>query len=86
MASLIFDDEKQAFRDFYDAERDRLNAAMQSFKTLINSLIKSSNIDFSDVESRLKDREECISKFTRKYRTKLEDDKTPYTIKITLPT
>ncbi len=81
MASLIFDDEKQAFRDFYDAERDRLNAAMQSFKTLINSLIKSSNIDFSDVESRLKDREECISKFTRKYRTKLEADKTPYTIK-----
>lgn len=80
MASLIFDDEKQAFRDFYDNNRDILNAAMQSFKTLINSLIKSSNVDFSDIESRLKDREECISKFTRKYRTNLEAEKTPYTI------
>lgn len=81
MASLIFDDEKQAFRDFYDSQRDSLIAAMQSFTTLINSLVISSNINFSDVESRLKDREECISKFTRKYRTKLEASETSYTIK-----
>lgn len=34
----------------------------------------------SDVEGRIKDREECLTKFTRKYRTVLESSKIPYTI------
>ncbi|MGO7319404.1 GTP pyrophosphokinase family protein [Rhizobium ruizarguesonis] len=82
MASLDFDAEKSAFRDFYDTNRDSLNGALGSFKTLIRSLLLSGqDIALSSVEGRVKDREECVSKFTRKYRTGLETAKTPYEIK-----
>lgn len=82
MASLDFDAEKAAFRDFYDGNRDTLSGALSSFKTLIRSLLLSGqDISLSSVEGRIKDREECVSKFTRKYRTALETSKTPYEIK-----
>ncbi|RVI66072.1 (p)ppGpp synthetase [Sinorhizobium meliloti] len=81
MASLDFDNEKSAFRDFYDGNRDTLQGAVGSFKTLIKSLLLLiPDAAISNVEGRVKDREECLRKFTRKYRTTLENTKTPYTI------
>ncbi|OMQ34814.1 RelA/SpoT domain-containing protein [Ensifer sp. 1H6] len=82
MASLDFDAEKVAFRDFYDMNRDTLTGAVSSFKTLIRSLVLSQqDIALASVDGRLKDREECVSKFTRKYRAALEQSKTEYEIK-----
>ncbi|ANH35046.1 hypothetical protein ACI2S5_18525 [Ralstonia nicotianae] len=81
MASLDFDAEKTAFRDYYDTERSLLEGAIESFLTLVRSLLASANITVSKVEGRLKSREECIKKFTRKYRSSLESSKTPYEIK-----
>jgi len=82
MPSLDFDAEKAAFRDYYDRNRDTLAAAGTAFKTLVRSLILSEgNIALSSVASRVKDREECISKFTRKYRLGLEETKTAYEIR-----
>jgi len=81
MASLDFDAEKTAFREYYDAERLLLEGAIESFLTLIRSLLASANITVSKIEGRLKKREECIKKFTRKYRSSLESSKTPYEIK-----
>lgn len=71
MASLDFDAEKTAFRDYYDTERSLLEGAIESFLTLVRSLLASANITVSKVEGRLKSREECIkihakvSKFSR---------------------
>lgn len=82
MASINFDDEKAAFREFYDDNRDNLYDALGSFRTLISSLLKTiPSVAVSTIGGRVKDREECISKFTRKYRTELEANKTPYTIR-----
>ncbi|MDH5856460.1 GTP pyrophosphokinase [Lampropedia aestuarii] len=81
MASLDFDVEKTVFREFYDTERPLLEGAKASFLTLIRSLLASANITVSKVEGRLKAREECIKKFTRKYRSDLESSETPYEIK-----
>jgi len=82
MGSLDFDAEKSSFREFYNENFESLQAALSSFRTLIESLVQAkSDIAVSSVEGRIKDREECISKFTRKYRTALEASKTPYTIR-----
>lgn len=82
MTSLDFEAEKSAFREYYDSNRDTMNAALKSFETLIGSLLASDGkISISKIEGRLKDREECLSKFTRKYRTDLEAEKTEYAIK-----
>ncbi len=82
MSSLDFDAEKDSFREFYNEDNENLHAALSSFTTLIKSLLQSkSNVAISSVEGRIKDREECISKFTRKYRTALEASKTLYTIR-----
>ncbi len=82
MGSLDFDTEKADFRGFYDSERDNLEAALRSFETLIESLLLlEPTISISSIDGRIKEREECLSKFTRKYRTELESSKTSYTIR-----
>jgi putative GTP pyrophosphokinase len=82
MASLDYEAEKVAFRDFYDGNRTTLDGALGSFRTLIRSLLASEpEIAVSDVDGRVKDREECLSKFSRKYRTRFESSKTPYIIR-----
>jgi ppGpp synthetase/RelA/SpoT-type nucleotidyltranferase len=49
---------------------------------LITSLINHAGmVAVSKLEGRVKDKEECIKKFTRKYRTVLETKSEPYTIK-----
>lgn len=73
MPSLDFEAEKQEFRDFYNENHGLLDGAKNSFVTLVESLIRnSSDIALSKVEGRVKDRDECVKKFSRKYRTKLE--------------
>jgi putative GTP pyrophosphokinase len=81
MPSLDYDNEKVSFREFYDDNRAVLDAALGSFKTLIRSLLASPEIAVSDVVGRVKDRDECLRKFNRKYRTTLETSKTPYAIR-----
>ena len=81
MPSLDFDSEKVAFRDYYDTNRRALDGATGSFLTLIQSLLAAASLAISTVEGRIKDREECIKKFTRKYRSGLESSATPYTIR-----
>jgi putative GTP pyrophosphokinase len=82
MASLDFESEKQAFRDFYESNRKHLFAVKNIYIRLINSLIKRLGIDeVTKVEGRVKDKEECIKKFIRKYQNRLEADEQPYEIK-----
>lgn len=81
MPSLDFEKEKQVFRDYYDENNGLLDGARASFITLVNSLIRSSSdIALSKIEGRVKDRDECLKKFSRKYRTALESEGEEYRI------
>lgn len=82
MASLDFEQEKQAFRDFYEGNRKHFFATKNIYIRLINSLIKRLGIDeVTKIEGRVKDKEECIKKFHRKYQNRLEADEQPYEIR-----
>lgn len=82
MASLDFEAEKAAFREYHNDNNELLHDAESFFRSLIASLLsRVSGLEKPIVSSRLKDREECIRKFSRKYQTPLEESKTPYEIK-----
>ncbi len=82
MASLDYEAEKAAFREFYDTSRDAMEAARSAFATLIRSLLATDDaIAGAKVEGRVKDREECLSKFRLKYQTELEQNRAPYCIR-----
>lgn len=81
MPSLDFEVEKQAFRDHYGLNVTLFTDAGTSFRTL-TALLLADNDAFPTptVVARVKDREECIKKFARKYQAKCEESKTPYQI------
>ncbi len=82
MASFDFEQEKQTFRDFYEKNWKHLFAAKNVYIRLITSLIKRLGIDeVTKIEGRIKDKEECLKKFTRKYQNRLEVDEQPYEIR-----
>lgn len=82
MASLDFELEEKSFRDFYDSNQKHFFTAKNTYIRIIGSLIKRLGIDKEmKIEGRVKDREECIKKFQRKYQNKLEADEQPYKIK-----
>jgi ppGpp synthetase/RelA/SpoT-type nucleotidyltranferase len=82
MPSLDFDREERAFRKYYDSNRQRFETAKNAFVSLITACLKQGDGDaVSKIEGRVKDKEECIKKFDRKYRTQLEADEQPYEIR-----
>ncbi|TPI78508.1 (p)ppGpp synthetase [Mesorhizobium sp. B2-8-9] len=82
MASLDYEIEKAAFHEFYDSSWDAMEAAASAFHTLIRSLLATDAvIAGAKVERRIKDRDECLSKFRLKYLTALESSETPYAIR-----
>ncbi len=82
MASLDFELEKTTFRASYEQDIHLLEDACASFSALLNALVThSGNIQGAKVDGRIKDKEECIRKFSRKYRTSLEETQTPYEIR-----
>ena len=82
MASLDFEQEKSAFRKFYDSNRKHFNDARNVYIRIIGSLLKQSDVgEVTKIEGRVKDKEECIKKFHRKYQSRLEADEQPYEIK-----
>lgn len=83
MASLDFEAEKAAFREYYNDNAQRLEQAKAAFLTLLSSLLAHGH-QVVAVTGRIKDREESIKKFTRKYQESLEKSQTPYEIKDTI--
>jgi|SRR4028118_1022943 Uncharacterized protein conserved in bacteria len=81
MASLDFEKEAQLFREFYADNIRLLTAAEEAFRTLVVSLLRSASVEEPTVLSRIKDREEAIRKFQRKYQAKLEKNKETYEIR-----
>lgn len=81
MPSLDFDLEKARFHAFYAQNLPLLNDALEAFLTLLVALVApSARMDGAKVEGRIKSADECVRKFSRKYRAALEDKNTPYEI------
>jgi putative GTP pyrophosphokinase len=82
MPSLDFEVEKSEFRSFYEQNLALLDDAMASYIALLTALVThSQSIEVAKVDGRVKEKEECIRKFSRKYRPQLEASNTPYDIK-----
>lgn len=82
MASLDFEAEKQKFRDWYDENADRLKRALTTYKVLITQLLSGhQKLTLPIVSGRIKYREECIAKFSRKYQARCEQENLPYEIR-----
>ncbi|HEX5184148.1 MAG TPA: hypothetical protein VFW19_13505 [Allosphingosinicella sp.] len=81
MPSLDFEAEKAAFREYYNDSVQRLDQAKEAFLTLLSSLLAHADVTVATATGRIKDREESIKKFTRKYQGGLEKNGTPYEIK-----
>lgn len=82
MASLDFEREKVVFKKYYESNEKRLIAAKDSFVDIVRSLVRQTGAGATTkVEGRVKDKNECIKKFQRKYQGKLEADEQPYQIR-----
>ena len=82
MASLDFEQEKSVFRTYYEGHHKQFVAAKNAYIGSIRTLIRQSDVgEVTKIEGRVKDQEECIKKFQRKYQSKLEVDEQPYEIK-----
>ena len=82
MASLDFELEKHKFIRYYENNRPCLEEAKNAYISVVKLLIKKADIgEVTKVEGRIKNKEECIKKFQRKYQDKLETADQPYEIK-----
>ena len=74
--------EESAFHAYYAQERPALDHACAFYMALLQSLLSQArDIDIAKVEGRVKDRDECLRKFSRKYRPALEESNAPYEIR-----
>ena len=82
MPSLDFEQEQSRFLSFHDQHRSAMQAVCDAYVALVDAqLAHDGTLDISKVEGRVKDRDECIRKFSRKYRAGLEENGTPYEIR-----
>ncbi|MFC3194294.1 GTP pyrophosphokinase family protein [Marinicella sediminis] len=82
MPSQDFETANRNFREWYAQNYPLLRAAEKTYKNLIHLLLSGiEGVPLPKVLSRLKDRNECVKKFQRKYQTDLEQKSTEYEIK-----
>lgn len=82
MPSLDFEFEKAEFRSYYERNFALFEDARASFIALLAALVShSGGIEVAKVEGRIKNKEDSIRKFERKYLPALEENKTPYEIR-----
>jgi ppGpp synthetase/RelA/SpoT-type nucleotidyltranferase len=78
--NAYFASAKNTFREHYNSILRDLQAAEKAFRNLIVLLLKDQQFPEPKVSSRIKEREECINKFVRKYREDLDKSGTDYVI------
>lgn len=81
MPSLDFRTEKRRFRLSYNESYRRMESAKEMIREIMHSILITENIEVHNIQGRIKNREECINKFSRKYKDSLEEKKEPYEIK-----
>ncbi|AVP57855.1 GTP pyrophosphokinase [Pulveribacter suum] len=73
--------EQAAFHAWYARERTALDLACALHVARLQALLaQAGGVEVAKVEGRVKDRDECLRKFARKYRPALEEAGTPYEI------
>jgi putative GTP pyrophosphokinase len=82
VGSLIFEDERVKFREWFESNQPIFTRALPVVRSLLSELLTDSD-QFSapNVSGRIKSRDECVAKFARKYQTICETEKRPYEIK-----
>lgn len=81
VVSFLPTPEEAAFYAYYARERDALERTCAAYVAQLQALLSEARrIDIAKVEGRVKDRDECIRKFSRKYRAALEESGVPYEI------
>lgn len=81
MPTLDFEFEQAVFREYYEKHWHQLEDARNFFSALLaQSISEAANVTTAKIEGRIKDSEECIRKFSRKYRAPLEEKSVPYEI------
>lgn len=77
-----FLEKRENFKEYYAANLIKIASAEKAFKNLIRLLCSNSDL-FTEpkIQSRTKDRNECIEKFNLKYRKEVEKSKKNYEIK-----
>lgn len=82
MPSLHFEQEEQLFAAFYQSQASLLGAICVGLKKHIaESLEQATGIAGVKVQGRVKDLDECLRKFSNKYRYALEEANQPYAIR-----
>lgn len=76
---MDFEKKVTEFSSYYDENYDFLDSAANVFKTLIAALLID-KVQIDSINYRIKEREECISKFKRKYLTEIENSNLDYKI------
>ncbi len=74
MPSLDFDQEKTIFREYHDQNIVLFEDAKNTFISIVNTLLtQADGVTLTNVEGRVKEREEAINKFQIKYQKPLEN-------------
>lgn len=77
-----FEAEKSNFKEYFSKHAELLRGAAESLRTLLSLLLTDHDgFPTPQVVSRVKDRDECIAKFARKYQAQCEASNTQYQIK-----
>ena len=81
MASLDFDLEETRFRTYCAQQATALHAACAAYQAQVADVVaRAGGVEVAKVEGRVKDVDESVRKFVRKYRPGLEEGNTPYEI------
>ena len=80
MASLDLEKEVESFYKYYLENYKILEQAAEYYRSLLNSLV-SDDCEIQSISYRVKEKEECIGKFKRKYLKTLEDADEQYEIR-----
>lgn len=76
---MDFEKKATEFCSYYDENYDFFDSAANVFKTLISALLID-KVQIDTIIYRIKERDECIGKFKRKYLTEIENSNTDYKI------
>lgn len=76
-----FETARQSFRDYYNDNSLLFHEAAAFFASLLTAVLRENGVEIDSVSARVKEREGCIDKFSRKYRDELEAKESTYAIK-----
>ena len=77
-----FEVRKQEFVDYYQSQLPTLKAAAASYNALLQAILNQlEGVNIAKIECRVRNVDECLRKFKRKYRNALEDQSQGYVIK-----